>query len=80
LRLFTFGHVRQLDAVAARFLARLAAATPILAGADQVTFLDIDDTVRATYGYAKQGTGRGYNGVNGLNAMLATIATPRRLR
>ena len=31
LRRFTFGHVRQLDAVAARLLARLAAATPILA-------------------------------------------------
>jgi hypothetical protein len=76
LRLFTFGHVRQLDAVAARFLARLATATPILAGADQITFLDIDDTVRATYGYAKQGTGRGYTGVNGLNALLATICTP----
>jgi hypothetical protein len=57
LPLFTFGHVRQLDAVAARFLVRLATATPILAGADQITFLDIDDTVRATYGYAKQGTG-----------------------
>jgi hypothetical protein len=76
LRLFTFGHVRQLDAVAARFLARLATATPILTGADQITFLDIDDTVRATYGYAKQGTGRGYTGVNGLNALLATICTP----
>jgi hypothetical protein len=75
LRLFTFGHVRQLDAVAARFLARLAVATPILAGTDQVTFLDIDDTLRATYGYAKQGAGRGYTGVNGLNALLATITT-----
>jgi hypothetical protein len=32
LRLFTFGHVRQLDAVVGRFVARLAAATPILAG------------------------------------------------
>jgi hypothetical protein len=30
LRLFTFGPVRQLDAVAAGFLARLAAATPLL--------------------------------------------------
>jgi hypothetical protein len=67
---------RQLDAVASRLLARLATATPILGGANQVTFLDIDDTVRATYGYAKQGTGRGYTGVNGLNALLATIATP----
>jgi Transposase DDE domain group 1 len=76
LRLFTFGHVRQLDAVAARLLARLAVATPILAGADQVVLLDLDDTVRQTYGYAKQGTGRGYTGVNGLNALLATISTP----
>jgi hypothetical protein len=76
LRLFTFGHVRQLDAVAARLLERLAAATPILAGVDQVAFLDLDDTVRQTYGYGKQGTGRGYTGVNGLNALLATISTP----
>jgi hypothetical protein len=76
LRLFTFGHVRQLDAVAARLLERLARATPILGSADQITFLDLDDTVRQTYGYAKQGAGRGYTGVNGLNALLATISTP----
>src|SRR5918996_992279 len=76
LRLFTFGHVRQLDAVAARLLDRLAAATPILGGVDQVAFLDLDDTVRQTYGYAKQGAGRGYTGVNGLNALLATISSP----
>jgi hypothetical protein len=76
LRLFTFGHVRQLDAVASDFLGRLAAATPILAGAEKVTFLDIDDTVRQTYGYAKQGTGRGYTGVKGLNALLVTVSTP----
>jgi len=59
LRLFTFGHVRQLDAVAARLLPALAAAVPLLPGADQYTIVDIDDTVRATYGYAKQGAGRG---------------------
>jgi hypothetical protein len=76
LRLFTFGHVRQLDAVAAGLLARLAVATPILGGADRVAFVDLDDTVRETYGYAKQGTGRGYTGVNGLNALLATISSP----
>jgi Transposase DDE domain group 1 len=76
LRLFTFGHVRQLDAVAAGLLARLAAATPILTDADRVAFLDLDDTVRQTYGYAKQGTGRGYTGVNGRGALLATISTP----
>ena len=76
LRVFTFGHVRQLDAVAARLLARLAAAAPILPGAAAVAFVDIDDTVRQTYGYAKQGAGRGYSGVKGLNALLATVSTP----
>src|SRR5437870_4724322 len=76
LRLFTFGHVRQLDAVASRLLARLAGATPVLGGADQIAYVDIDDTVGRTYGYAKQGAGRGYTGVKGLNALLATISTP----
>jgi hypothetical protein len=76
LRLFTFGHVRQLDAVAAGLLARLAAATPVLPDAEQVVLVDIDDTVRQTYGYAKQGAGRGYTGVKGLNALLAVISTP----
>ena len=75
LRCFTFGHVRALDGIASRLLARLAAATPILGGAQELMFLDLDDTVRATYGYAKQGAGRGYSGVNGLNALLATLST-----
>jgi hypothetical protein len=76
LRLFTFGHVRQLDAVSASLLARLTAETPVLPDADQVVFVDIDDTVRQTYGYAKQGAGRGYTGVKGLNALLAVVSTP----
>jgi hypothetical protein len=75
LRLFTFGHVRQLDAVAARLLPALAAAVPVLPGVDQFTIIDIDDTVRQTYGYAKQGAGRGYTGVKGLNALLAIVST-----
>ena len=65
LRCFTFGHVRQLDAVAAALLTRLAAATPVLPDADQLVFVDLDDTVRQTYGYAKQGAGRGYTGIKG---------------
>jgi len=76
MRLFTFGHVRQLDAVAAGLLTRLAGAAPILPGVSTVAFVDIDDTVRETFGYAKQGAGRGYSGVKGLNALLATISTP----
>ncbi len=75
LRLFTFGHVRQLDAVAARLLPALAAVVPVLPGADQFTIVDIDDTVRQTYGYAKQGAGRGYTGIKGLNALLAIVST-----
>jgi hypothetical protein len=50
-------HVRQRDAVAARVLAQLAARAPLLAGAGQVAYVDIDDTVRATRGYAKQDAG-----------------------
>ena len=76
LRSFTFGHVRQLDAVASRFLAGLAGVTPLLPDADQVAFVDVDDTIRRTYGYAKQGAGYGYSGVKGLNALLATVSTP----
>jgi hypothetical protein len=75
LRAFRFGHVRQLDAVAARFLTTLTAHAPILPTAAPVTYLDVDDTVRATFGYAKQGAGYGYSGVKGLNALLATVST-----
>jgi len=76
LRTFTFGHVLQLQAVTRRLLANLAGHAPLLPGADQISFLDIDDTMKATYGYAKQGAGYGYNGVKGLNALLGTITTP----
>jgi hypothetical protein len=75
LRAFKFGHVRQLDAVAARFLTGLTQQAPIITAAAEVTFVDIDDTVRGTYGYAKQGSGYGYSGVKGLNAFLATVST-----
>jgi hypothetical protein len=74
LRAFRFGHVRQLDAVAARLLAGLAQRSPIITPA-AVSYLDVDDTVRATYGYAKQGAGYGYAGVKGLNALLATVSS-----
>jgi len=76
LRTFTFGHVRQLDAVASRFLAALAKNAPLLPGANQGVYVDIDDTIKATHGYAKQGAGYGYTGVKGLNALLAIVSTP----
>jgi len=76
LRTFTFGHVRQLDAVASRLLINLAGQAPLLPGAAELAYVDIDDTLRQTYGYGKQGAGRGYTGVKGLNALLAVVSTP----
>lgn len=75
LRGFTFGHVRQLDAVAARTLIGLADATPLLPGIERECVVDIDDTVKPVFGAAKQGAQFGYTKVRGLNAQLATIAT-----
>ena len=82
LRAFTFGHVRQLDAVASRFLTRLGEQAPLIAtstdtptGASGRVMVDIDDTIIEVHGYAKQGSGYGYSGVRGLNALLATVST-----
>lgn len=75
LRSFTFGHVRQLDAVATRFLSGLAANSAITAGVDDYALVDIDDTIVQVHGHQKQGAGFGYSGVRGLNALLATVTT-----
>jgi hypothetical protein len=84
LRAFTFGHVRQLDAVASRFLVALAGLTRVVGrpsgpatGEEDAGYalLDVDDTVIEVHGYAKQGAGFGYSGVRGLNALLATLVT-----
>lgn len=82
LRAFTFGHVRQLDAIASRFLIALAARTGMLGASTGSTagdtdrgyaLLDVDDTIIEVHGHAKQGAGFGYSGVRGLNALLATL-------
>lgn len=86
LRAFTFGHVRQLDAVASRFLSGVAQCTQLLgpAGLDGeagpsvhggYALLDVDDTIIEVHGHTKQGAGFGYSGVRGLNALLATLST-----
>ena len=56
LREFRFGHVRQLDAVAARVLVRLHERTPVLAGIDGPVCVDLDDTIIEVHGYAKRAT------------------------
>src|SRR3954449_7725256 len=76
LRSFTFGHVRQLDAVASRFLVNLAKNTELLGPEDAGPVLvDLDDTIVEVHGYAKQGAAFGYSGVRGLSALLATVST-----
>jgi hypothetical protein len=84
LRAFTFGHVRQLDAVAARFLVMLAGLTglvghPVRAAgghdASSYALLDVDDTIVEVHGHGKQGAGFGYSRIRGLNALLATLST-----
>jgi hypothetical protein len=80
LRSFTHGHVKQLDAVASRFLVGLTGRLPgLIAGAgngDGLAFVDVDDTIGQVHGYAKQGAAFGYSGVRGLNAQLVTCSTP----
>ena len=80
LRSFTFGHIRQLDAVASRLLISVCAQAPLLRAGDDLVYVDIDDTLKQSYGYAKQGAGRGYTGVKGLNALLASSRRRRRRR
>ncbi len=77
LRAFTFGHVRQLDAVSSAALAGLTGVVPrLLTGTEAMAFIDIDDTTREVHGYKKQGAEYGYSGVKGLNAQLAVLSSP----
>ncbi|MDO5862909.1 MULTISPECIES: IS1380 family transposase [Paenarthrobacter] len=76
LREFTFGHVRQLDAVSSRVVQNLAGQTPLLRLRDgERVMVDLDDTIIEVHGYQKQGAGFGYSGVRGLNALIATAST-----
>jgi hypothetical protein len=77
LRAFTHGHVQQLNAVLRRSLIALAERTPLLPGAEQVVFVDLDSTHRQVYGYAKQGAAVGrLKGKKTLHPLLVTASTP----
>ncbi len=72
LRSFTFGHVRQLDAVLAETLTRAWAAG---AGpGDGRLVVDVDSFVGEVHGYKKQGAGYGYTRQLGYHPILATRA------
>jgi len=73
LRSFTFGHVRQLDAVIAETIRR---AWALGAGPDRSPMtIDMDSTICGVYGKAKQGAAYGYTRVLGYHPLVATWAT-----
>ncbi len=69
LRAFTFGHIRQLDAVIAETIRR-AWALGAGPGADRVV-IDLDSTVCEVYGKLKQGAAYGYTHVLGYHPLVA---------
>jgi hypothetical protein len=75
LRAFTFGHVRQLDALLGRSLQRAwqAGAGP---GADRLV-IDVDSFVGEVCGRLKQGAAYGYTRLLGYHPILATRADTR---
>ncbi|MGI5516635.1 IS1380 family transposase [Streptomyces sp. CA-106131] len=77
LRAFTHGHALQLHAAHRQFLAALTAHTPLLPGASEKAFIDVDSTHKRVYGRTKQGAQYGrFKGVRTLHPLLATICTP----
>ena len=72
LRTFTFGHIRQLDAVLSRTLAR---AWGMGAGpGSEPLVIDLDSTICEVYGHKKQGAAYGYTKRLGYHPLLATRA------
>jgi len=72
LRAFSFGHVRQLEAVVGKTLER-AWKTGAGPGANRLV-IDVDSTICQVYGKLKAGAGYGYTKVLGYHPILATRA------
>ena len=82
LREFTFGHARQLESVLREHLGALCQRVPLLPGADERAFIDIDSLLRPVYGHAKQGASYGHTKIagkqilrKGLSPLATTIST-----
>jgi hypothetical protein len=65
LRALTWGHARQVESVARQVTVGLTARTPLLAGAEQMLFIDADSTLGEVFGHAKQGAAFGHAKVGG---------------
>jgi hypothetical protein len=82
LRSYNWGNVAQLEKVNRKLLARLAREAPLLPGAGELAFIDIDSTQKRVFGYAKQGARFGVTkiasrqvAVRGLNPLVAAVST-----
>jgi len=73
LRAFSFGHVRQLDAVADRVLARAWTLGAGPASGDPLV-IDVDSTIAEVHGKQKHGAAYGYTKALGYHPLLATLA------
>jgi hypothetical protein len=71
LRAFSFGHVRQLEAVIGKAIER---AWGLGAGPTGTLIIDVDSTICEVYGNHKHGAAYGYSGVLGYHPLLATRA------
>ncbi len=71
LRAFTFGHVRQLEAVVGGAIER---AWGLGAGPTGTLIVDVDSTICEVHGYAKAGAAYGYTRQLGYHPLLATRA------
>ena len=74
LRSFSWGHARQLDAVAGEALARAWQAGAGPADRSGPLTIDLDSSLHETYGFQKQGGLRGYTYVRGYHPLYAIAA------
>jgi hypothetical protein len=79
LRAHKWSNVRQLDAVSRELLARLWAAGAGPADLAGPLTIDLDSTIVAVHGRAKQGAAFGYTKVRGYHPQLATCAQTRQV-
>ncbi len=76
LRSFTYGHLRQLDAIARQLLLVCWAAGAGPHRLDELLYLDLDSTIIESHGLAKRGAFFGYTKVRGHHPLLARVSEP----
>ena len=78
LRSYTWGNVRQLEAVNRLLLGELARRAPLLPGRDTLAFVDIDAMQKRVYGHRKQGAAFGHTKIQGKSLLVRGPERARR--